>query len=140
MTALWCCKRPFYLALLGLIGVTLLAAGCSSVHPSTSVGTGTFSYITGALTWVYPVTIEKLWPVTLAEVEALRLQILDKHMDGLGADIKTVRADKIKVDFKLQPVDTKSTSLSVRIVDEKWHRKEAERIHAEIRERLGLKF
>lgn len=140
MTARRCQKHPWIPVALGCVGLALLATGCSPVHPTTAMGTGTYSYATGALSWVYPVTMEELWPVTLAEVNDLRLEILDQYMDGLGAAIQAVRADKIEVNFKLKPVGTKSTSLSVRILGEEWKRMEAEHIHAKIRQRLGLKL
>ena len=126
------------LALLGIMGLAYLPTGCAPVHPSTSMGTGTYSYATGALTWIYPVTIERLWPATLAEVEDLQLHVLNKYMDGLGAEIKAVRGDKVEVHFTLKPVGTQSTSLSVRILGQEWKRAEAEHIHAKIRQRLGL--
>ncbi len=139
MSARWCGKRALHLSILGCIGLTLLA-GCFPVHPPTAMGTGTFSYATGALSWIYPVTLEKLWPATLAEVSELRLQILNQHMDGLGATIKALRADKVEVDFELVPVSARATRLSVRILTDGWKRKEAEHFHAKIRQRLGLKL
>lgn len=136
----WRCAALRYLAILWMIGLAHLPTGCAPVHPSTSMGTGSYSYATGALTWVYPVTIERLWPATLAEVEDLQLHILNKYMDGLGAEVKAVRADKVEVDFTLKPIGTQSTSLSVRILGQEWKRAEAEHIHAKIRQRLGLKL
>ncbi len=139
MTARWCRKRALHLSILGCIGLALLA-GCGPVHPPTAMGTGTYSYATGALSWIYPVTMEDLWPATLAEVNELRLQILNQHMDGLGATIKAIRADKVEVDFELAPVSARATRLSVRILANGWKRQEAEHFHAKVRQRLGLKL
>jgi hypothetical protein len=138
MTAILGWRYSLHVGILGLLGVVLLVVGCSQVHPPTSVGTGQYSYATGTLTWIYPITLAKLWSATEAEVRDLQLEVLTKNMDGLGATIKTKRADKTDVDFTLEPVSTQSTRLSVRIGGEEWHRMEAEHIHAKIRERLGL--
>jgi hypothetical protein len=133
-------RHSLHVGILGLLGVALLVVGCSQVHPPTSVGTGIYSYATGTLTWIYPVTLAKLWSATEAEVRDLQLEVLAKHMDGLGAIIKAKRADKTDVDFTLEPVSTQSTRLSVRIGGEEWHRREAEHIHTKIRQRLGIQL
>ena len=140
MTAMRSAKRSWLFLSLGILGMVLIPTGCTPVHPPTELGTGTYSYATGTLTWIYPVSLETLWPATVAEVTDLHLEVLSKHMDGLGGTIKTLRADKTEVNFTLDPVSTKATRLSVRIGGEEWHRKEAEHIHAKIRQRLGLKL
>lgn len=121
-----------------VLGLVLVLAGCASVHPDTPAGTGTYSYATGTLSWVYPVSLERLWPVSLAEAEALRLRVVHEAMDGLGATLETLRADGTRIVFTLEPVSPNATRLNVRIGGLEWHRQEAERIHAGIRRRLGL--
>lgn len=133
-------KRVGLLSLLGLLSLTLTLAGCTPVHPPTALGTGTYSYATGTLTWIYPVPLETLWPATVAEVSDLRLEVLSKYIDGLGGTIKALRVDKTEVDLALEPVSAKTTRLSIRIGGNEWHRQEAKHIHARIRQRLGLRW
>lgn len=120
------------------LGVIFGLAGCAPVYPDTPAGTGTYSYATGTLSWIYPIPIERLWSATLAEAEALQLRVIHQAMDGLGASLETQRADATSVVFTLEPVSPHTTKLNVRIGGLEWHRKEAEHIHARIRTRLGL--
>jgi hypothetical protein len=121
-----------------VLGLVLALAGCATVYPDTPAGSGTYSYTTGTLSWIYPVPLERLWPVTLAEAEALRLRVEHEAMDGLGATLEALRADNTKIVFTLEPVSPNATKLKVQIGGMEWHRREAERIHAGIRRRLGL--
>lgn len=131
---------PWLLSSLVLTGLGLgfALAGCVAVYPETSAGSGVYSYATDTLSWIYPVPIERLWPATLAEAEALRLRVVDESMDGLGAALETRRADETRIVFMLEPVSPNATKLSIRIGGLARQRREAERIHASIRRRLGL--
>jgi len=115
----------------------LLTGGCTTVYPRIAAGTGTYSYISGALTWTYPVTVEELKVATLAALAELRLPIQSQLLDGLGGVIEATRGDQVTVRLVLRPETEKTTSLSVRVGT--WgNRQESEHIHAAVRKQLGL--
>jgi hypothetical protein len=125
------------LVTLALLVSVLLNAGCSTVYPRTPIGTGTYAYLSGNLSWTYPVTLEELKVATLAALTELRLPIRTQRVDGLGGIIEATRGEQITVRLRLRPETEKITRLSIRFG--RWgNREESERIHAEIRKRLGL--
>ena len=58
MTAMQSGKRSGLRLTLGVLGMVFTLAGCAPVYPTTELGTGTYSYATGTLTWIYPVRLE----------------------------------------------------------------------------------
>jgi hypothetical protein len=98
---------------LGLLVVLL--AGCTTVHPREPVGSGTYSYVSGRLSWVYPVPLIEAWQATLNALQELNLRILNKTLDGLGGEIDAQRADQTVVGVVVRPISDRTTEVSVRI-------------------------
>jgi hypothetical protein len=123
--------------LFALFASVLLITGCSTVYPRTPIGTGTYTYLNGELSWTYPVTLEELKAATLAALTELRLPVRTQRIDGFGGTIEAVRGEQVTVRLRLQPESEKTTRLRVRF-GRLGNRQESERIHAEVRQQLGL--
>lgn len=119
------------------LGLLVLVAGCTTVHPREPVGSGTYSYVSGRLAWVYPVTLDATWQVTLQALQELNLRVLSKTLDGLGGEIDAMRADQTTVNVQLRPVSDRSTRVSVRIGTFGDY-EQSKNIHETIRTRLKL--
>jgi hypothetical protein len=126
-----------FAALFALFGIVLLITSCSTVYPRTPIGTGTYAYLNGELSWTYPVTLEEIKVATLAALTELRLPVRTQRIDGFGGTIEAVRGEQITVRLRLQPESEKTTRLRVRF-GRLGNRQESERIHAEVRQQLGL--
>ena len=101
---------------IGLILVALLlVSGCATVHPTDSAGSGTYSYVSGWLSWTYPTDLQTTWSATQQALEKLQLRIHTKTLDGLGGRIKATRADQTKVAVRLKPVNARTTDVSIHI-------------------------
>jgi hypothetical protein len=100
---------------LGLGLLVVLLAGCTTVHPREPVGSGTYSYVSGRLSWVYPVPLTEAWQATLKALQELDLRVLNKTLDGLGGEIDAERADQTAVNVDLRPLSDRTTDVSVRI-------------------------
>lgn len=122
------------MALVSLSGLLLL--GCT-VHPREPVGTGTFSYVSGRLAWIYPTDIPTTWSATLKALEKLDIQVQDKAVDGLGGSIIAQRADQTKVFLTFEPVSQRATRVSIKI-GAFGNREQSENIHALIQQELKL--
>ena len=120
---------------LGLLVVLL--AGCTTVHPREPVGSGTYSYVSGRLSWVYPVPLIEAWQATLQALQELNLRVLNKTLDGLGGEIDAQRADQTTVDVDLKPLSDRTTEVSVRIGTFGDY-EQSKNIHETIRTRLKL--
>jgi hypothetical protein len=103
----WKCLR------LGLFVVLL--AGCTTVHPRAPVGSGSYSYVSRRLSWVYPVPLTEAWQATLQALQELSLRVLNRRLDGLGGEIDAERVDQTAVDVDLKPISDRATEVSVRI-------------------------
>ena len=125
----WKCLR------LGLLVVLL--AGCTTVHPREPVGSGTYSYVSGRLSWVYPVPLIEAWQATLQALQELNLRVLHKTLDGLGGEIDAQRVDQTAVDVDLKPTSDRTTEVSVRIGTFGDY-EQSKNIHETIRTRLRL--
>ncbi len=122
---------------LGLLLLLMFTASCTRVHPRSPAGTGTYSYVSGWLTWTYPTDIDTAWPATLRAMQALDLKIQRQALDGLGGRIKALRADRTTVSVRLKPAGDRVTRISVR-VGTLGNRERAMNIHEAIRAELKL--
>jgi hypothetical protein len=122
---------------LGMLMGLMLVAGCTTVHPPGVVGTGTYSYVSGNLTWIYPADLERTWDASLRALEGLDLRIESKTLDGLGGRIKAIRADNTAIRLRLKPETTRTTTVSVKI-GTFGSQEQAENIHKAIRAQLKL--
>ena len=120
-----------------VIGLLVLIAGCTTVHPRGPAGFGTYSYVSGTLTWTYPVALHTAWEATLQALRALQLRIKSQTIDGLGGNIEAVRADATRVHIRVKPVNERTTRVQVR-VGTFGNREYSERIHTAIRSQLKL--
>ena len=124
-----------WVVLVGLVG-GLGVSGCSTVHPRTSMGTGTYSHVTRKLTWTYPYTLDEVWAATLAGLAELNYGIQAQTFDGLGGWLEAQAAVGSQLSLEVQPEGKRSTRLKVR-VHRFMNRHESERVHDIIRRKLG---
>jgi hypothetical protein len=122
---------------LGLGLLVMLLAGCTTVHPREPVGSGTYSYVSGRLSWIYPVPLSEAWQATLTTLQELSLRVLNTTLDGLGGEIDAQRVDQTAVNVDLRPLSDKTTEVSVRIGTFGDY-EQSKNIHETIRIRLKL--
>lgn len=123
--------------LLTLVMVGGMVSGCQSVHPRTSIGTGTYSYVNRSLVWTYPYTLDKIWAASLAALAELNYGIEAQAYDGLGGRLEALAAVGGRLSLEAQPKGKHSTQLRV------WgsgfgNRHESERVHKVIQTKLGV--
>jgi hypothetical protein len=125
--------------LYALVGMGLLVAcsGCvaAAVGAGAGAAVGTYSYIKGDLQATYEVSLERLWPPTLAAMRDLRLTIDSERRDALGGVIEAWRVDGTPVTVRLKPEAANVTVVSVR-VGTFGSREKSAIIHNAIREHL----
>ncbi len=122
---------------LAAVLVTGLLTGCTTVHPRTSSGTGTYFAVTQRLTWVYPFSLETVRKATFAALTALQYGIESQQFDGLGGKLMARPVVGRHADIGVDPLSDRTTKVYVRVRGS-GGRKEAERIHATIRSELGM--
>ena len=128
--------RVWMKRLVVLLGI-LVATGCTTVHPPGVAGTGTYSYVSGNLAWIYPADMERTWDATLRALEGLDLRIQEKNLDGLGGRIVARRADETKIRIRLKPETTRTTTVLVKI-GTFGSQEQSENVHKAIRAQLKL--
>lgn len=126
-------QRMKLLVLLSLVAL----GGCTSVHPSTGAGSGTYNPVSGYLSWAYPVPLERGYQATLTALEELDLRIQTKTLDGLEGRVKAIRADRTAVQVYLKPLTDRTTEVQVK-VGTFGDQEQAELIHKNIRTQLRL--
>lgn len=122
---------------LTVVLVSGLLAGCATVHPRTSSGTGTYYAITQRLVWVYPFPLETVREATFAALAALQYGIESQQFDRLGGKLMARPVVGGHADIGADPISDRTTKVFVRVRGS-GGRKEAERIHATIRSELGM--
>ena len=122
---------------LGVLCLALVVAGCSTVHPPSSIGTGRYSAVSGRLTWTYPVTLQVLQEATIAVLSDLHLNIQKQTLDGLGGTIEALRGETTTVYLHLMAESAKTSQLSVRF-GTFGNRNESARVHEAVQRRLGF--
>ena len=110
--------------------------GCSTVHPRTAVGTGTYSYVTRSLAWTYPYTVDEVWTATLLGLAEMDYGIQTQTFDGLGGRLEAQAAVGSRISLEVRPEGQSSTRLKVH-VHRFINRHESERVHEVIRQKLG---
>ena len=119
ITFLWGCE----LALIGVGG---------------GLGVGTYKYIEGNVERDYPLAYDSAWDATNTALANLYISINNSVNEGTKGTIQAVRKDGVKVTLTLKDRGQGVTSISVR-VGFLGSRKDAERIHEEIKVVGGLK-
>ncbi|ETX02267.1 MAG: hypothetical protein ETSY1_04230 [Candidatus Entotheonella factor] len=117
--------------------VSLLIAGCTTVHPRLTSGTGTFVWLTQRLVWLYPFSLEEVRTATFSALAVLQYGIDAQQFDGLGGQL-TARPVVGQVAYiNVDPLSARITKVKVRVPGFTG-RREAERLHATIRSELGM--
>ncbi len=112
-------------------------AGCTTVYPRLSSGTGTFVWPAQRLEWLYPYPLEDVRVATLAALAVLKYNVAVQHFDGLGGELAAQPLLGQQVYIHADPLSPLITRLQVRVPGA-GGRIEAERIHATIRSQLGM--
>lgn len=119
LTFLWGCE----VALIGLV-----AGG---------VGFGASKYITGNVEKDYPIAYNSAWDATNTALANLSISVTRSIDEGTQGTIDAVRKDGTKVIIRLKDKGQNVTSINVRVGFS--NRKDAERIHEEIKTVAELK-
>lgn len=117
--------------------VSLLVAGCTTVHPRITSGTGTFVWLTQRLVWLYPFTFEEVRTATFSALTVLQYGIDTEQFDGLGGWLAARPVVGQVAYIHVDPLSPRITKVRVRVPGFAG-RREAERIHATIRSELGM--
>ncbi len=117
--------------------VGMLVAGCTTVHPRMSSGTGTFVWINQRLVWLYPFPFEETRKATFAALQVLEYGIDIQQFDGLGGQLVARPVVGQLAYIYADPLSPHTTKVQIRVPGF-GGRKEAERIHATIRSELGM--
>ena len=123
-----------------LLSLTFLW-GCEAILISgigAGLGVGAYRYIEGSVARVYPLAYNSAWDVTNKALANLYMSVSNSINEGVKGTITAVQKDGTKIEIKLEDKGQNVTDISVRIGF--WgNRKDAERIHEEIKSAAGLK-
>lgn len=114
----------------------LWLAGCTTVHPRITSGTGTFHWLTQRLVWLYPFPLEEVRTATYSALTVLQYGIESEQFDGLGGQLAARPVVGQLAYIQADPLSPQTTRVKVRVPG-LGGKKEAERIHATIRSELG---
>ncbi len=117
--------------------VSLLLAGCTTVHPRMTSGTGTLVWLTQRLVWLYPFPLEETRQAMFSALTVLQYGIETQQFDGLGGQLVARPVIGQLAHIYADPLSSRTTKVQVRVLGF-GGRKEAERIHATIRSELGM--
>lgn len=129
-------KAPVWaLLLLAISG--LAVTGCRAVHPRTSIGTGTYSYVSRSLVWTYSYPLDEVWTASLAALAELNYGVKAQAYDGLGGRLEAQAAVGGRLWLEVEPEGKHSTRLRV------WasgfgNRHKSERVHTVVQSKLGV--
>jgi hypothetical protein len=116
---------------------SLLLAGCTTVHPRITSGTGTFVWLTQRLVWLYPFPLEEVRRATFSALTVLQYGIDTQQFDGLGGRLVARPLVGQFAYINVDPLSPRITKVQIRVPGS-GGRREAERLHATIRSELGM--
>jgi hypothetical protein len=122
-----------------LLSLTFLS-GCevALIGAGAGVGVGTYRYIEGSVESLYPLSYNSAWDAANTALANLYISVSNSINEGIQGTIEAVRKDGTNVTIKLKDKGQNVTDISVRVGF--WgNRKDAERIHEEIKAVAGLK-
>lgn len=115
--------------------------GCEAILISgigAGLGVGAYRYIEGSVARVYPLAYNSAWDATNKALANLYMSVSNSINEGVKGTITAVQKDGTKIEIKLEDKGQNVTDISVRIGF--WgSRKDAERVHEEIKSAAGLK-
>lgn len=130
-------KRIARLIVLLLSLIFLWGCELALIGVGAGLGVGTYSYIQGSLERDYPLAYSSIWDATNTALANLSIAISSSINEGTKGSIEGVRKDGVGVKIKLQDRGQNVTTVNVRVGFS--GRKDAERIHEEIKNVAGLK-
>ena len=132
-------KRIISLMVLPLALTTFLW-GCelAILGIGAGVGAGTYRYVEGSLERLYPVSYSSAWDITNTALANLYISVTNSINEGLKGTIEGMQKDGTRITIKLTDKGQEVTNISIRVGF--WgSRKDAERIHEEIKTVAGLR-
>ncbi len=117
--------------------VSLLLAGCTTVHPRMTSGTGTYVWLTQRLVWLYPFPLNASREAVFSALTVLQYGVETHQFDGLGGQLVARPVVGEFAYLYVDPISPRITKIQVRVPGFGGG-KEAERIHATIRSELGM--
>lgn len=103
--------------ILVLVFSGLLVQGCALVYvgAGAGAGAGTVAYIKGELEQAHGAGYERVWEASLSSLKQLGIKIINTEKDAISGTIKAARSDGTPVTVKVAPMNSKSTSVKVRV-------------------------
>jgi hypothetical protein len=105
------------LALAALLPALALLTGCVAalVAGGVAAGAGGVAYVNGELKSVESAPLDKAWKATQTAVQDLEFTVIDKHKDGLQAELRARTATDKKVRIKLEKAGESVTDIRIRV-------------------------
>ncbi len=102
---------------MGLLLGILLIHGCTPVMVGLGAGSGfgSYSYIKGELSALYPYPYDRTWNALLTAIERLEIDVISQNRDALNGQIKGKRGDGKTVVFKIENKGLDVTEVGVRV-------------------------
>lgn len=102
---------------LSLLLPVLILSGCAPamVGLGAGAGFGTYSYVKGELTVLYPYSYDQTWNASVAAMEKLEIEVTSQQRDALSGHIKGKRNDGKSVLIRIADKGTGVTEVGVRV-------------------------
>jgi uncharacterized lipoprotein len=102
---------------MGLLLPILLLYGCTAavVGIGAGSGLGTYSYVKGELTVLYPFPYDRTWDASLTALERLNIEVTNQQRDALNGRIKGRRGDGKPVVIKIENKGLDVTEIGIRV-------------------------
>jgi hypothetical protein len=92
-----------------------VTGGCLAVAAGAAAGAGTYAYVTGELSTVQEVPLDRAWSAAKSTVNDLQFTIKEEAKDALQARLISQQADQTEVKILLDAQGDKVTKIRVRI-------------------------
>jgi len=131
-------KKIIRLMVLLLSLTFLLGCEVALIGAGAGFGAGAYRYIEGSVEALYPLSYNSAWDASNTAMANLSISVSNSLNEGVQGMIEGVRKDGTNVTIRLKDKGQNVTDISVRIGF--WgNRKDAERIHEEIKAVAKLK-
>lgn len=94
---------------------TALSSGCLAVAAGAAAGAGTYAYVTGELSTLEEVKLDRAWSATQAAVKDLQFTVKEQAKDALQARLVAQQADKTDIKITLEAQGDKVTKIRIRV-------------------------
>jgi len=100
---------------LPVLAISLLLTGCLAIAAGVGGSGATYSYVEGRLGQDYSVSLDEAYNTPIIALEHLKLVLIDRNKDQLGATIEARRTDNTKITVKPTSRGDENTRVSIRV-------------------------